>query len=587
MSEITGQYNQYFSNLIVEELLLNGVDYFILSPGSRSTPLTVAVADYSGMIPVTSCVVHDERAAAFHALGYARTAGRPAALICTSGTAVANYLPAVVEASMDMIPMILLTADRPPELHDCGANQTIDQAGIFGKFVRYDMDLPCPDDLRSPEYIISVITQAVSRANGRPHGPVHLNCRFREPFLADSSYDGESDSLDLRRISEANISTPHHQPLSSLPEETAMELSKKINDSGCGLIVAGQMRHNVERKAVENLTRKLDWPLLPDITSGLRLKNECPTSTPYYDLALNEKTALKADRPATVLHLGGRIISKRLMTFLKANNFDEYIHVADHPFRYDPMGLVTCRVECPIQQFCEDVIDLIHPEGRSDSTKKFMVLSETAEKEIEARLDSGKLTEPAVARLISQLKPEDHELFLANSLSVRLMDSFGEFRQGKTVIQPIPRCNRGASGIDGTIATACGLVAGSGRPTTLLVGDLAFLHDLNSLCMVKKLAEPLTIVLLNNDGGGIFSMLPIAERADLFDSFFRTTHGLKFTDSARQFGLGYTAVTTFSGFRQVYRDAVSSGESSIIECTTDSRMTAKIYQDIISAVWKA
>ena len=258
---------------MIEELVRNGVSSFCISPGSRSTPLAAAAARHPGARTV---VHYDERGASFFALGQARGSGRPAVMICTSGTAVANCLPAVVEASMDMIPLIVLTADRPPELRDTGANQTIDQSQLFGNHVLWQADLPCPDDKLDPTYRLTTIDQAVYRAQNMPAGPVHLNCMFREPLEPLPSDDCRavlSESIENWKAGSKPY-TNYASPIVTPDTDTLKEYAGIINDASCGLLLVGSLHSEKDSQAVRLLSKHLGWPTLPDIRSGLRLDDD-------------------------------------------------------------------------------------------------------------------------------------------------------------------------------------------------------------------------------------------------------------------------------------------------------------------------
>ncbi len=581
MSDQTGAYNLYAAELMIEELVRCGVEQFCLSPGARCTPLTIAVADHP---TAERRIFHDERAAAYHALGYARATGRAAVLICTSGTAAANYLPAVVEASMDMVPMILLTADRPPELRDCGANQAIDQQNLYGHYTRWYFDVPCPDKHVPPESILTMIDQAVHRAHSSPAGPVHLNCMFREPLLPNPHTDiALSDSPALATWRGRQRPFTIYEPRQTVLSDDQLKHASDIIDSAAsGLLVVGRLSNDTERTAVERFARHLGWPVLPDILSGLRLGAECDAVIPYYDLLLQSVDAWKIAHPAVALHLGGRVVSKRLMTFLKAACFDEQLHVADHPYRHDWQHMVTRRLECSPVAFCEAVTPLVTTAGEFELKRQLRQASAQVGAIVQRTTEGGRdLSEPGIARLISQNIPEDAGLFVANSLSIRLMDSCADLTRKSVTQTPPVACNRGASGIDGTIATAAGYAVGLARPVTLLLGDLALLHDLNSLAIVRSLEYPMTIVLINNDGGGIFSLLPVAEREDIFEKYFATPHGLTFASSAKQFGLEYHTPTTPDEFVECYRRAVGSKRSALIEARTNREGTRDLYRKLL------
>jgi len=587
MPASTGERNLTVAGLMIEELVRCGADYFCLSPGSRCTPLTVAAARQRS---ARRTVLHDERAAGYQAVGYARATGQPAVLICTSGTAAANYLPAVVEASMDRLPMILLTADRPPELQDCGANQAIGQAGLYGRYVRRRFDLPCPDDNAPAEYFLTTVDQAAYAARRSPAGPVHINCMFREPFLPEiDAPDILAAFPGLSRWRDGSRPFTSYEEAQHAPDDDLLSLvSGIVKSADTGVLLVGRLGSNSERIAVERLARQLNWPVLADITSGLRLGADINTVVPHYDLLLQSVEPWALERPFVVLHLGGGIVSKRLMVFLKAARPDEYVHVAGHPFRDDWQHLVTQRLECHPVAFC----DAVAPHVASAEPSKFAVqlcqAADTLGRSLDQKLaDHDGLSEPTVARLIAENTPGSSGLFVANSLPVRLLDSFAGFKMRPLSETPLLACNRGASGIDGTVATASGYSVGLARPVTILIGDLALLHDLNSLSIVRTLPHPMTIVLINNDGGGIFSLLPVADRTDLFEPYFATPHGLTFETSARQFGLEYFAPGTPDDLVADYRQALKSARSSLIELTTSRRATRDLYSHLLEAASQA
>jgi len=583
MSAQTGDSNLFVGKLMIEELFRCGVDYFCLSPGARCTPLTVAAARHP---TARRRVFNDERAAAYHALGYARATGRAAALICTSGTAAANYLPAVVEASMDMLPMMMLTTDRPPELRDCGANQVIHQPGLYERYVRWQFDLPCPDDNIPPEFVLTTVDQAVHRAHSGPAGPVHLNCMFREPLVPDNGGDdNRPDNPELARWRSRRQPFTLYEPRQSmLTDDHLDQVSAIMNSAASGLLVVGRLAKDSERTAVARLAQHLGWPVLPDILSGLRLGADTDNVIPYCDLLLQSVKPWTIDRPAVVLHLGGRVVSKRLVTFLKAASFDEYIHVADHPFRHDWQHMVTHRMEGSPAQFCDAVAPLVSPAGESRLLKQLRSASERFRAVVQRTMEVGDtLSDAGIARAVAADTPASHGLFVANSLPIRILDSFADFKPQSATRTPLAACNRGASGIDGTIAAASGYAVGLARPVTLIIGDLAFLHDLNSLSIVRSIAHPLTIVLINNDGGGLFSLLPIADCRDVFEKYFATPHGLKFAASAEQFGIDYHAPKTSEEFATCYRQAVLAEHPTLIEVATHRETTRDLYHNLLTA----
>jgi len=569
--------NTIWASLIIEELVRNGVTYFCVSPGSRSTPLTAAAASH----PEAHCTIcYDERGAAFHALGYARGAGKPAALICTSGTAAANYFPAVIEASMDFVPLILLTADRPPELRDTAANQTIRQPNLYGDYCRWHFDMPCPDVYIRPNMVLTTTDQLVFRATRSPSGPVHLNCMFREPLapVKQAVPDLYLDPIKNWLTSDKPY-TGYKNTTRKLNSEYPGELADLINETRNGLLVIGRLKSDRQRHAVSALINKLKWPVFADILSGLSLGEPGKYIIPYYDRLLKTAMFINPAKADVILHIGGTPVSKRLISFVEESSPEHYILVNDNPNRLDPGHIVTTRIEADPELFCRDLLRQVNVKSDGKRVEKLMSISKQAETVFDREIDTNKnITEPGIARIISQLVPKDHGLFLANSMSVREMNMFARPGKNRVYIG----CNRGVSGIDGTIASAAGFAAGLDRPVTLLVGDLAFIHDMNSLLLLKYVARPVIIVLVNNHGGGIFHFLPVAEHKDIFENYFLTPHTYNFDAAAKQFEIPFQQPRNMADFEKSYQAALESKKTTIIEIHSDSKLNFEFHQLIFT-----
>ena len=558
----------------MEELVRCGVDLFCVAPGSRSTPLVAALAANE---KARSLVHFDERGTAFAALGHARATGRPAAWITTSGTAVANGLPAVVEASTDGVPMILLTADRPPELRQTGANQTIDQPDIFGDYVRWRFDLPAPDLTIDPAMVLTTVDQAAYRASRGPRGPVHLNLMFREPFLPEGD-DGIAGPSPWAEAEE-----PYTRYAATKPAVDATELRTlwgTLRRSKRGLVVAGRLASRKQGEAVSRLAGALGWPLLPDVGSQVRLGADSENLVAYYDALLASEAFAEAHAPEAVVHVGGRALSKRLEQFLGRSGPDPYVVVRENPFRLDPAHRVTHSIEADVVDFCAALVRVAEedpPDGDETWTKGWRGASERVDHTLNG-ISYTKPTEPFVARSVSRNVPHDHGLVVASSMPVRDLDTYAAAGGA-----PVPvAANRGASGIDGTVATAAGFARGLGRPVTLLIGDLALLYDLNSLAMLRDV--PVVVVVLNNDGGGIFSFLPVAEHEEFFEPYFGTPQGVGFEPAAGMFGLHYERPGTMEEFVGAYREASARGSSTLIEVRTDRAENLALHRRILKRV---
>ncbi len=572
--------NHWWASLLVEELARGGVCGFCISPGSRSTPLAMAAARHPR---VRSMVHFDERGAAFHALGWASATGRPAVLICTSGSATANYWPAVVEAAMSCVPLILLTADRPPELLDCGANQAIQQTRLYGEYARWSFTLPCPDPAIPAEMVLTTADQALCRAQHPPAGPVHVNCMFREPlapvFQGQEHVAAGMESLSAWR----NTETPYTHcrlPNIRLKTEDDLALINVLNDVKRGLLVVGRLHTEKEAAAARLLAENLRWPVFADVCSGLRLNAEGAPFVPQYDQLLLSNAFQTECTPEFVLHLGGAITSKRLQEHL-ARVRPEYMVVNPHPFRQDPFHQVTHRVEMGVSGFCKWLTPSIRDIGGPSWGRNFSESSRCLSQEIDAWLkDAPALSEIAVARLVSRQRPAGSVLFLGNSMPVRDMDMYGAADGPAGLVA----ANRGASGIEGNIATAAGYANGLKTPVTAVLGDLAALHDLNSLPLLRASAAPVILVVINNNGGGIFSFLPVAEYPELFEQCFGAPHGLGFEEAARMFGLSYACPRSQPLFVQDYARALASGRSALIEVRTDRAENARAHREVQAAL---
>jgi 2-succinyl-5-enolpyruvyl-6-hydroxy-3-cyclohexene-1-carboxylate synthase len=568
--------NQLWGYLIIEELVRNGVDYFVISPGSRSTPLTATVAQH----PQTQKIVClDERGAAFHALGYARATGNPAVLICTSGSAAANYLPAVIEAAIDRLPLMILSADRPPELRQTGANQTIDQVNLYGSYPKWQFDLPCPTAEISPNVVLSTIDLAVSKSRQTPGGVVQLNCMFREPFgSTDAPVEipaslaswNESRSPYTRYASKLTIPTPDEI-------ESLIEI---IQSTAKGVLVVGQLKSTVDIEAVIKLAARLNWAVFADIQSGLRLRRDFPNLIHYFDRLLLTDRSVELEQIDTIVQIGTRIVSSRWLKWIEKHPPQNYIVVVNDGERHDPSHLVSLRIESDIAYLCQQLSQQLPQRPPSIWVQKLRSASDRISVTAAKFLKTIKLTEPLIARTISELIPSQHGLWVSNSMPIRDLDmyAFTMHHPPSTIHHPQIGANRGTSGIEGAIASATGFAVGLQATVTAIVGDLSSLHDLNSFALLAHNAQPVIVVIINNDGGGIFSFLPISKSTEIFDPYFGTPHGVNFSHPAAMFGLDYYHPQTSDQLIRDYREAVSKNCSAVIEVTTDRSENLQLHQ---------
>ncbi|XP_062219458.1 protein PHYLLO, chloroplastic isoform X3 [Phragmites australis] len=547
--------NLAWASLIVEECVRLGFTYFCIAPGSRSSPLALSATSH----PLTTCIsCYDERSLGFHALGYGRGSRKPAVVITSSGTAVSNLLPSVVEASQDFIPIILLTADRPPELHAAGANQAINQVNHFGTFVRYFFNLPPPGDQIYARMVLTTLDSAAYYAMQTPQGPVHINCAFREP-LEYSNQDWNVDCLrgldKWFKNSEPYTRYLRIKKVSGFGNYSCsvMEVLEIIEKAEQGLLLVGALHTEDDLWAVTLLARHLSWPVAVDILSGLRLR-KVANSFPgldksilfidHIDQILLSDSAKNWISPDVVVQIGSRITSKRVGMFLESCFPSSYILIDRHPCRHDPSHVVTHRIQASVAEFAASLCQRTFQRKTSRWKDILMVLNSVVSQEIMFQIHSKcSLTEPYVAHVIGESLYGDAIMFVGNSMVIRDLDMFGKgwldyttngnnvmLRHFPDFLGTIVAGNRGASGIDGLLSTAIGFAVGSNKHVFCVVGDISFLHDTNGLALLNQRArrKPMTIIVINNHGGAIFSLLPIAKTTSpqILKKFFYTSHDI-------------------------------------------------------------
>ncbi|KAK9676085.1 hypothetical protein RND81_11G052600 [Saponaria officinalis] len=560
--------NALWAFLIVEECSRLGLTYFCVAPGSRSSPLAVAASTH----PRITCIAcYDERSLAFHALGYARGSQKPAVVITTSGTAVSNLYPAVVEASQDFVPLLLLTADRPSELHEAGANQAIDQVNHFGSYVRFFFNLPPPTDHITARMVLTTVDSAVYWATCTPYGPVHLNCGFREP-LDNSPRNWDRSVLDkldswipstqpfTKYINSLNYTYPTNFGLTT-------EIEKVIQNCERGLLVVGAIHTEDEMWAALVLARHLSWPIVADILSGLRLRKLLTSSREYcenfvfidhFDHLLLGDAAMTWAKVDVIIQIGSRITSKRISQFLEHCFPCTYIMVDKHPCRHDPSHIVTHRIQSTISQFSACLMEGTPPRLNSRWISLLKAVDSVVAWALSFKICSEySLTEPYVAHALSEVLVPETALFIGNSMAIRDADMYSQGLvsfDGSTHQFGIP-CqwiqivgNRGASGIDGLLSTATGFAAGCKKRIMCVLGDVSFLHDTNGLAILSSriCRKPITVIVINNRGGGIFSFLPIAENTDtqIMEKYFYVNHNISISKLCDAHGVKHLLAET-------------------------------------------
>jgi len=554
--------NLGWARLILEELWRLGVRDLCIAPGSRSAPLTLAASEHPHL---RSHCHFDERGLGFLALGLAKSSDRPVVVITTSGTAVANLYPAVIEARLSRVPLIILSADRPAELIDCGANQAIAQPGLFAGYPVFAQNLPTPDRRIDPRFVLGTLDQLWYALQQQP-GPAHLNCPYAEPLYAGQGEPLPDDYLDgLRHW------LSHDQPLTRYDQPSTQPSTLATDDervswaefaSQPGVIIAGQIPNPQDAAAVLALARHLGWPLLADVQSQLRFT---PQAITHVDLALHHPGFQQQLAGATVvLQVGGRLISKRLSQFVRQHAWQARWQLDASAERLAPDYRLDRRLIAPIAAWCQQHMACTPAAPRWD---RLAASTAPLTRLLEQQL--GRWSELGLAHRLCALLPGP--LLLGNSLPARLLDMLGQPRLSDDQPGRV-FSNRGASGIDGLIATACGIALGVAQQpetatstTTLLIGDTSALHDLNSLALLRQPGLNLVLVLVNNDGGSIFTLLPGAAQSPALDAFFRLPHGLDFAHAAAQFGLRYRAPDSLEAFSRDYRQATQGGVT-LIEC---------------------
>lgn len=530
-----------FCATLVDEWVTRGLRHAVVAPGSRSTPMALALANSRA---VEVHVFHDERSAAFAALGVALATGVPAVLLCTSGTAATHFHAAVVEADLSGVPMVVLTADRPPELHGVGAPQTIDQQHLYGGVVREFVDPGVPDAAGRAAWRGIARRAWVLATDRRNPGPVHLNLPFREPLVGSV---GALPEPDLEPAEPGDV------PAFRL-DAAATEL---LAAATRGLVVAG--RGVVDPTSVAELSEALGWPVLADPRSGCRAQ---PNAVLAFDSLLRSRSFADAHQPDVVLHLGEPPASKVLTQWFES--FDaRHLHVHAQPRTIDPSGIVEVRVVATPDDACRAVLrDAGAPPAESGWCASWLAADAVAQRAFDAAM-TGDLTEPGVARaLTSGAVAAGSHLVVASSMPVRDVEWFGG-----TAIGVMVHSNRGANGIDGVLATAIGVAIGSHAPTVVLLGDVALCHDASSLTALASRGLDLAIVVLDNDGGGIFSFLPQAAMLaeESFELLFGTPHGTDLVGLAAAHGLRAST----AGSATELADAVRRRGTSLVRVATE------------------
>ncbi len=545
---------------LLDGLVAWGLTDACVSPGSRSTPLALALAR-DGRVRLH---VHlDERASAFFALGLAKASGRPAVVACTSGTAVAELWPAVVEASMARVPMLLLTADRPAELRGVGANQTIDQVGLFGRYVRWSLDAEVPGDRPEAGYWVGVAADAWARSRRHPAGPVHLNLPFREPLVPTA------EAPELGGASAPFADLPVGAPAPSAEDvRTVVEL---VSGTERGLVLAGTLARAAP--AVLELALRAAWPLVAEPTSGLRL----PGALAAGQGLLGEETFAASHLPEAVLQVGAAPTSRAGLAAVAAT--DRLVIVDPEDVVADPHRKADPRIVADAERLAADATAVVPRREGSAWAESWSDADGRAREAIDAVLDGwDEPSEPRLARDVAAWMPDGATLVVASSMPVRDLDHAMRPREGLRVL-----ANRGASGIDGFVSTALGVAAATGPPTVAIAGDLSLLHDAGSLLWAARRGTDAVFVVPNNDGGAIFSMLAQRDLPEL-EPLFVTPHGLDLAALCAAAGAEHALVLRAEDVPLALERAAGAGGVWVVEVPIDREANARRHAELRTAV---
>lgn len=564
--------NSLWCSVLVETLVHCGLRHAVISPGSRSTPLTLALVRHPA---ITATPVVDERSAAFFALGLAKRTHVPVALVCTSGTAGANYFPAIIEARESGTPLLVLTADRPPEMRDCASGQTIDQLKLFGGYVSFFHEFAVPEaKLELLRYARQTIAHAFTRALVPAPGPVHLNLPFRDPLppLEDGSTAAVRDAIDDAFF--AHVQPPPARVVST----TAWQRPTTTR----GLIIAGpanpvDVAHYVAR--VWEFAAGLGWPILADALSPLRHYGAAGVPVvAHYDAILRDPERARELTPKYVVCLEGWPTSKVLRAWLEASQA-EVVLVADPASNHDALHGRTRHLPLPVESLAPGGRPRTPGAALHDYAAAWHEAEEGASRHLATALDATtEMFEGRVARVLAVHLPENTPVFVASSMPVRDVEFFWPHNARRTALY----FNRGANGIDGTLSTALGIAQASDHPAVLLTGDLAFLHDSNGLLLASKLRGGLTIVLINNRGGGIFEHLPVAQFDPPFEEFFATPQKVAISALCAAHGVPHTPMRDWSHFTELISVLPLSGVR-ILELATDRKRDTAARKRLLSA----
>ncbi len=569
--------NILWSQIFIDQLASLGVRYACISPGSRSTPLTYVLSKNR---KIKSFINIYERSSAFFALGLAKATGKPVIVVTTSGTAVAELYPAIIEAYQQRTSLIICTADRPPELIGTGANQTINQHNIFKNHIRWFRDLGLPSIGETGLYHLQkVAIKAYQISLTEERGPVHLNFPFRKPLEPFSFTDEVSKKIfQLKPQRITGNKSLNHNPTGNGLAKAMGRLGDEWAKTEKGIIIAGPMESDRELiKGIKKLSALLKYPVFADGLSQLRfnINKKDTTILANFNSLLKSEKFVERHNPDVIIQFGRTPTSSLLESFLGETNAERYL-VNSFGDKFDPTGNAKATLAIEPKYFCHYMTSKLKGKKILRQNlrwlKDFIYADEMSEEVKASLIDKAKFpNEPAVINEVLKLVPSGSNIFIGNSLPVRNLDDLSGIISKKINIH----FNRGASGIDGITSSALG-VALAKKPALLITGDLSFLHDLNALAIAINYSIPLTIIVINYYGGGIFESLPIANKVNNFNKFFITPHNLELGAIIKSFGINHLLIKTRSQLRQHLKNRLNNNVPSVLEIKTNAARSAEL-----------
>ncbi len=579
--------NTFYAETFVDALARSGLQAVCIAPGSRSTPLTLAFAKHDGIKKYTHL---DERSAAFFALGMAMASDKPVAMVCTSGTAAANFFPAIIEANMSRVPLLVLTADRPHELRHSGANQTIDQIKMYGDHVLWSVDMPLPE-VNPPAVAVrnvrTMAARALATADGLRKGVVHLNFPFRKPLEPAKSNDNPQGNASSTQDSNLRVSNQVSLDINFFQDQFDEEdLERSFAEAETGLIICGPNcpRDPFFAGAVRWMSATTGFPLFADSASGIRF---CNTESVLRQQADKRQAPIfgafdympfdNFEAPQLVVRFGGVPTSNVLNRYLGQISPNEYILVNEHGDWHDDQHSVTWHYQASPTNFCLNAAR--SKNNRGENLNQFAEFEDFIWPIVDGEITKVLFDGAVVNRVIGHL-PERANLLVGNSNAIRHIDQFVIPNPSDVAIY----ASRGASGIDGQVSTALGIGAATGQHVYAILGDITFYHDMNGLLAIQRNGVTATIIVINNNGGGIFERLPIREHEPYHTDYFLTPHGLTFEHAAALYGLQYAYADDFASLDAALEKYINADVSSIIEVKTDIKTDEARRREIIKTV---